>query len=529
MGFFDFLKTEKKASDFSKEEYLATLRYNPILSYSYDGEKTPGEIGKIKKYNLDYQALKARSWQSYLESEITQDVVNKFVLWVIGSGLKLQSEPIEELLKNDKINVDTQKLSKLIESKWNAYSKSKDSDKFKIDNLNRLAKKAFINAIVGGDVLVINRLKKGKLSTQLIDGSHVVTPYIETKATKEDRKAGNIIKNGIVTNKRGEIIAYYVKEDLSTYKRVKARTTNKYFSQAFLVYGLRYRLDDNRGIPLISAVLETLKKLDRYQEAAVASAEETAKVSYYIKHNDSSTGESPLAQNMIASMGLKDSNPALSDDGSQVANKIAATTQKQVFNLTPGADLQTLDSKSELYFKEFYTTNINMVCAAIGIPPEVALSKYDSNFSASRAALKDWEHTIKVNREDFQFQFYQPIYEFWLGIQVLTGKVTAEGYAAALIGGNDETLFAYNNARFVGANVPHIDPLKEVLAERAKLGELGKTAPLTTIEAATEALAGGEYDQNVKQFLQEIKDLPKAPEKNPAEIKKEKKEEKKDD
>ena len=61
------------------------------------------------------------------------------------------------------------------------------------------------------------------------------------------------------------------------------------------------------------------------------------------------------------------------------------------------------------------------------------------------------------------------------------------------------------NARFTGPMFPHIDPLKEVNAERAKLGDLAKDIPLTTVEAATEALNGGDSASNLEQFIEELK------------------------
>ena len=73
-------------------------------------------------------------------------------------------------------------------------------------------------------------------------------------------------------------------------------------------------------------------------------------------------------------------------DGEAVAAKVAATTNKQAINMPIGATLRSLEAKNELYYKDFYHTNVNAIASALGIPPEVAFSKYDSNFSASRAA-----------------------------------------------------------------------------------------------------------------------------------------------
>jgi len=489
----------------AKQEMFANYNYTPIFTYSFDGEKTPGEIGIVKNYVVDYAALRARSWQSYIESEVTQTVINRFITWIIGSGLKLQSEPIKEILDANGINIDSESFSKMNEAKFNKiFSKINDTDYSKVNNLNKIAHEVKKNALLGGDCLVILRLKKGRLNVQMIDGSSVQNPFFNSSELKADIKKGNKISNGIVTNKRGEHVAFYVKMDERTFKRVKAKTSRGFYEQAFMVYGLKYRNSHNRGIPLISTSLETLKKLDRYREASVGSAEERAKIPYFISHGSNSTGENPLAKSAAASLGLKNENQKLQEDPSQTVNKIAATTQKQVFNLPIDSSITALDSRNELNFGEFYSVNIDMVCASLGIPPDVAKSKYDSNFSASRAALKDWEHTINVEREDFSRQFYQKIYSFWLGNEIISGRVKAEGYFQALLDGDIEIISAYENARFIGSNVPHIDPAKEVTAERLKLGDLGKHLPLTTAEQATEALNGGDYDVNQKQFTQEV-------------------------
>jgi len=63
---------------------------------------------------------------------------------------------------------------------------------------------------------------------------------------------------------------------------------------------------------------------------------------------------------------------------------------------------------------------------------------------------------------------------------------------------------AFNLSRWIGAPVPHIDPLKEAKAEREKLGSLGKDVPLTTVEKATESLGTGEADENFLRFAEEL-------------------------
>lgn len=479
--------------------------YNSIFTVNYDGEKNLGEIGPIKNYYIDYPAIRMRSWQSYLESEISQAVLNKFAIWVIGSGLKLQAEPAKKVLKSEGVDLDTEAFNDTVESRFAVYSGSKKADYSNMQNLHAKASEAFINSIIGGDVLVVLRLVNGHVKVQLIDGAHVGSPLNNTSNMDLITSRGNRVRNGIEISKTGEHVAYWVRKTGLDYERIPAKGRKSGMKMAFMVYGMEYRIDNTRGIPLISAVLETLKKLERYKEATVGSAEERQKIVMQIVHEAYSTGENPLQGVLAKAM---DADAVVDDiptdkDGDKLADMVAATTNKQVFNMPQGAEMKGLESKNELYFKDFYQMNIDIVCAALGIPPEVALSKYDSNFSASRAALKDWEHTINVNRKRFASAFYQNVYDFWLEVQILNNKVKAPGYLLAK-GDNNMILDSYRMARFVGATIPHIDPEKEVKAVRQKLGEKAKDIPLTTVEAATEELNGGDSNSNLEQYSREL-------------------------
>lgn len=485
-----------KPARVEKRADFAGGSYRHLYSQSFDGEKNLGEIGPIKDYVIDYEALRLRSWQSYLESEITQTVMNKFTLWMISKGLKLQAEPSEEALASEGVALDIEAFNRRVESRFALWARSRFSDYCRNSNLNNIAKEAFKNAKIGGDVLVVLRYEGDNLNVQLIDGAHVCSPYFMQQN----------IKNGIEVNDRGEHVAYHVRMKDLTWRRIPAVSKTTGLRMAFMVYGNRYRLDNNRGLPLIATSLETLKKLERYKEATVGSAEERQKIVMQIVHQQFSTGEDPFVKNLAHAFDA-DQNDNLPKDinGDDLANRVAATTNKSVYNMPVGAEMRALESKNELYFKEFYSTNSDIICAAVGIPPNVAFSIYNDSFSASRAATKDWEHTIMVDRDDFSNQFYQPIYEMWLHTEILKRKIEAPGYLSAAASGNTMVLEAYRSARFTGAMFPHIDPEKEVRAERLKLGGLAANIPLTTVERATEVLNAGDSNSNMAQFTEELR------------------------
>jgi capsid protein len=508
--------TEKVAIVESPKAFLGGPGYR-LYPVSFNGEKNLGEIGPIKNYRPDYLALRYRSYQAYIESDVAQTILKKFTKWVIGSGLKLQAEPVKRVLEQEGIKIDTEFFNETVEARWSVLAKSKNIDYASMRNLNRIADRVFLHAKLGGDLLVILRYKDDKITIQVVDGAHVTSPLFGDEYYAQSLSNGNEIRNGVELSPEGKHVAYYVRKgnisngDVRTnpydVQRIPARSEEGDLVTAFLVYGFEYRLDGVRGLPLITALLETLKKLERYKEATLGSAEERQKIAYFIEHQLGGTGENPLAARMARAFSADGNTDEIPVDqqGREMANTIAMSTNKQAFNLPQGAKMNALKSDGELHFKDFFSVNGNLLCAAVNIPPDVAYSKYDSNFSASRAALKDWEHTLTVERSNFSADFYQNVYNFFLDVEILKNKVQAPGYLKARQQNNWFVLEAYRTARFVGASVPHIDPLKEVNAERAKLGPAGAMVPLTTVEAATEALNGGESDQNMAQFAEEIK------------------------
>lgn len=500
------IKKNDPTADFSS---LSTGQYRSLFSVSYNGEKNMGEIGPIKNYILDYYGLSLRSWESMLTNEISATVIQKFVLWVIGSGLKLQANPNKEFLKSEGIDIDAEAFSKLIEAQFSVYSSSIEADYSKMDSLYVKGEQAFVNSLVGGDVLTILRLENGIPTIQLIDGSHVMSPTLGTEIFPLQLANGNRIINGIELSPTNQHVAYYIRKPWPLFNfettRVEAKSSDG-LTMAFLTKGKEYRLDNYRGLPVLSTVLETLSKLDRYKEAAVGSAEEAAKIAYQVVHQAFSTGESPLQGNLAKAFNVDAASTDIPRDqqGKNLANTVAVSTNKQAFNNPIGTKIETLKNDAPLSFEGFYKVNRDSVCATVVIPPEVAMSKYDSNFSASRAALKDWEHTLNVARAKFTRNWYQHVYNFFLEIQILKGKIYAPGYLLARSQNDFMIVQAYRACRFVGPQVPHIDPLKEVAAERLKLGATSASIPLTTVERSTERLDGGESYANMEQYSEEL-------------------------
>jgi capsid protein len=490
----------------------SSFKYTPLMTVGYDGEKTVGEIGSIRRYVIDHAALSLRGYQSYLDSDITHDIINKFCMWVVGSGLKVQAEPVEDVIASE--SFDRRQFSRVIEQRFALYSKSKECHFSGEMNLHTLAFEALKNAWLAGDVLVVNRVVRGMPKVELIEGTRIQTPPQRMLNSAALRQSGIKVINGVELDKNNRHLAYHVRRKNLQWERIPAigRSTGR--RRAWLLYGHRYRIEDVRGIPIITAVMETLAKMERYKEATVGAAEEVSKVALAVEHQLGGTGENPWQNEFSEAIGIaqrmEDIASASTGDGYDNAKKIARSTGKQAFNLPPGAKLTSTKAEVTDGFDKFYMTMFNLLSAAIGPPPEVALGKYDSNFSASRAALKDWEHTIDVNRVKYAGEnFYKPFYHLFLRTQAIQGKIPMTPMMMQALEGNDPIMKeAIINCRFIGVGVPHIDPVKEVKAERAKLGPKFADAPLTSLAAATEALNSGDSETNLEKAADELDNLP---------------------
>jgi capsid protein len=498
--------------------------WNRVFYRPFDGEKSLGGIGPINKYWLDHDALRLRSWQLMLESEIVQTGIQRYVMWLIGSGLRLRAEPDKETLAKYGIILDSQKFAKEVEALWKLYSFSEISDNAGMETLHAKFFEAEINAIAGGDCLfIVNIDDNGLPVAEIKDGVHVRTPMFAPSFNGIDvynPETKNRIRNGIEIDDKGQHVAFFVRKgsnyatgvaDWMNYERVPARDPKTGIIRAFMYYGLRYRLDDIRGIPLIAVCMETTKQLELYKEATVQGAVERAKIALVVEHELNGSGTNPFDSVLMKAAGGVNSDIPQDSNGNSFQNHVAGTTGKQAINLPTGAQIKSIEGKQEIHFGEFYDTNLSIIFAALGIPKEVALMLFGSNYSASRASIKDWEHTLIVKRIKNVSPAYRHIYNIFLATQIMQGAVSAPGYLQALLGAytpavkNIWVKLAYQKAMWKGDNPPNIDEYKEVMAARLKLGEGSKHLPGITMEQFVESInEHGDWRHIAQQYQDEM-------------------------
>lgn len=484
----------------------------PLWNMPFSGEKTPYELGEPINYYIEYYLMRERAWEAFLKSDVVQNAIKKYCLWVIGAGLKLQSEPVFEVLKKFNISVTEKELAKFSEdseSQFRLFAGMTQSTWSEESCLHELACEDLKNAILSGDILCILRFDGKYPKMETIDGIHIQTPIASDHLAAAENR-GNEIIEGVEIDKKGSHVAYYIRQDDFTFNRIEAYGANTSQRQAWLFYGQKFKKSSVRGMSLLAAIIEAVSKMDRYKEATITSAEENANIIMTIEHNQFSDGENPLIESLAQSMGKDKGTAPETDSYTQCdakATKISQHTSGEVINMPTGSKLERHNGSSDPKFAEFYGVNAELVYAIIGIPPEVAADKFGGAYSGSRAALKSWEYKILVDRTTkLKRQYYKPFYDFWLNINVSQNNISANGYLKALFENDHMVLEAYRNSRFIGATVPHIDPEKEAKAMRVKLGKGFENVPLDTISKVMEELNSGDMNAIIKK-LQNEKEL----------------------
>ena len=166
-----------------------------------------------------------------------------------------------------------------------------------------------------------------------------------------------------------------------------------------------------------------------------------------------------------------------------------------IYDLPPGKTIKEINPiRSNTAFESFVNTLIMIVGAGMEIPKEVLVKKYESNYTAARAALLDFWKKVKVERAAFNASFNQPIYEQWLSEAVASGRIDAPGFF------DDPAIRrAWCSCQWIGSSMGHVDPLKEVKAagERVALH-------ISTEEQEAGEYNGGDWDANIRQRKKEL-------------------------
>lgn len=465
--------------------------YNPLKS------STKADV------DVNLTTLRNRSADLVCNSPLGSSAIGTLRSNVIGAGLMLSPKIDYRLLGLTAEEAKEWQRNALRE--FNLWASSTACDLYRKNNFFDMQDMAYMSYLVDGDGWAAIKYRRPLpnnpycIRIQLFEASRVCNPnsagsygspsYGNVEIKNE--KNGNRIINGVEIDTDGAVVAYWVANrvpfDLTNpiaqlkWQRVKAfgRLSGR---PNVLQISHEERPEQYRGVPLLAPVIEVMKQVSRYTNAELTAA--TVKSFYTLFFTSDNGNASDL--NDVLNSTYDDSASMNAEDLSHI--EVGAGTLNL---LPPGIDVKSMDaSRSMSTFEPFTNVLISQMGAAIGIPAEVLLSRFQGSYSAARGALLQASSVFKTRRKWFARDFCQPVYEAWLAEAVAIGRISAPGY------GTDPVITkAWSNADWFGPVMGMLDPVKEVTgaALRVKYG-------FSTGERESAELTGTDYDSNIDQI-----------------------------
>lgn len=495
-----------KAPVVVKNQYIQVPALPSYSGYTLHGASADPDLGwavlsSAPRWDIDMAlpGLRARARDLYISSTLVSSEIMTRTAGTVGAGLRLDAKPDALTLGLDAATAAS--YDRAIERAWNAWARRAGVDGASLNEIMQLIE---LSCLCSGDVFVNVRIERGRMALELIEGDRVDTPSVML----DDER----VVAGIRYGSTGKPIAYYVNArpqyelgGLVYYTRHRAfvpgyydTITAEYVPPAggVLHAHMPYeRPGQARGIPSASKVLIDAKTSDRYKTAEVDAAAVAASAALLITHP---------AEDMTAAIDQLDSfsmttaeaqgEAAQAKRPQEIEHKHPALQLKPgaVFHLEPGADVRSFNTgRPNANFGAFCDALDERISSALGLPCEVVLKRYNTAYSASRAARLDADQTYRLDRARLIEQVLAPIYRAWLDLNA--ARLGLTGYYA------DWTIReAWRRADFLGEALPSIDPEKEVNAAVTAIN-----AGLSTRAREARLLNGMDEDTVIRVLAEE--------------------------
>lgn len=433
---------------------------------------------------FDLPTLRDRSRDLVRNSPVAAGALETDTSHVVGTGLTLQARiDADKLGMDDDAAAEWQRETECMFSWW---AESLFADAYGDQNFYELQDLAYRSARESGDTLTVLATKSRpgwpfRLALQVIEADRVCNNKLGPDAEgmvqgKERDSTGETVAFWICSKHPGGL------SGMSGASWTRVPVYSQSGRRNVLQLYRKRRPGQSRGVPELAPIIELVKRMTRYSEAEVDAAVNAAALAVFTRMD-------PEAFQDLFDDSQKQViiNSAMKWDGT--LSKGAAV------NLLPGEDVTVpTHGRPNPNFEPFFNGVLQQVGMALDIPHEVLTKRFQSSYSAARAALLSFWRSVRIRRAWLASRFCQPIYEEWLADAVALGQIKAPGFFA-----DPMVRAAWSRAQWAGDGPGALDPLKEAQAagERMKLG-------ITTLAEEIVAYDGGDWEQKHAQRAREV-------------------------
>ena len=469
----------------------ASQTKNSMLGWLVNGYSAEDDIDKHGS------TLRRRSRDLYAGGGLARSGPAAMVTNVVGWGIRPKPKIDGEVLGMTDEACDEWERNTLREFSLWAENNMCDAERQK--NFYALQQLAFRSQLVSGDVFVLFGMKENKrtpyqTTLRLLEADRISTPDSngEESEVKEEEGGGRII-DGVEIDKEGVVVRYHI---TNRHPRMEENTQEVTWTAIDAIGGetgypnilhimTHERPEQRRGIPFVAAQIEQIKQLDRYINSELAANVVASMLAIFLTSSEDD-----------GKAGMEDAvneDEKVTDDGLKLELAPGA-----IYDLPPGKQVTMANPvRNNSTFESFVSALEEFIGSSMGIPKEVLIKKYDSNYTAARGALLDFWREVRVHRTAFNSSFNQPIYEQWLSEAVAIGRIEAPGFF------DDPAIRqAWCGCDWRGGSMGHVDPLKEVNAAEKRV-----SLNITTQEQEASEYNGNDWNANVRQRRKEIEAL----------------------
>jgi lambda family phage portal protein len=431
--------------------------------------------------------LRARSRDLYVSNPLAAAIISVLSTYTVGTGLRVMPKVQADILGISDDEAD--ELNVKIAREFHIWADSPNCDFSRRLNFAQLQQLTIRSMLLSGDtpILLPYVSRPGveySLTVRLLEADRICNPMYYNW----DRP----IYAGVELTEAGEVTAYHVRQVHPFQGVLNAAITKHLFDWVrvpaygeltgrpnVLLVAEFERPEQPRGVPILSKVIQILKDTDRFIKAEISSAEIAARFVFAV------TSQFPNAE-MFAQLSKSDKEELvkLSQYDVPISKENLAVFMK------PGDSLNFLNSQRPSgTFDPFINSIAKSIGAAIEVPQEILLGKFDSSYTAARAAQLRFGKRIDVLRNILRTQMCQPIYSEFMAEAAARGTLDLPKYFET-----SRMRLAYEAAEWAGPTLGSLDPAKEIQASKDKVIQGHSTMEREALE-----INGTNYFGNLKQ------------------------------
>jgi lambda family phage portal protein len=446
---------------------------------------------------LNHEKVLKQARIAYHDSSMAKSIVDRYAMLGIGSGLFLEAAPQAEFLGRSP--EELAEWSYDVQRRFHLWARDKNSDITEELTFYQLQNFYMRSQQRDGEYFCRMHYKDGEVKYGTFDPTQL----------EEGVEGQTRFDCGVHRNQYGAIDKYRIRVSDQKVVIFPKYTSN---GKILIIHGFMPDYSGQvRGISQIAHILQECKLLSDYQIFELIKAGLHASINLWVKPSKDAPATN-IFDGMATNAGPMaeysgDDIPAEPDPNTdpltykRMDEAISFGGGMSVFNLNGGEELKSFDPSSpNEAFSAFNKAIEDVVYPSVNIPSEIGRMSFNSNYSASQAAILIFWDVLKVWRDEMASDLLNPVYDAWLDNEIARGRIKCPGWSDPFL------RKAWGYCEWTGKGRPHIDPVKYASGEKLKI-ELGAT----TQERIARETNGSNAALNRAKLRKELDDMPNIP------------------